>query len=464
MKIEIDEPLTYNEVAKAVNKLKNQKSPGPDGYPAEFYKVFWDQIGYLYFRAIQENFLNGCLSTSQQQGVITCIPKGNKPRKFLKNWRPISLLNTSYKIISSCVAGRIKKTLNYIIGDQQKGFIEGRNIAECTREIYDFMFECEESEIPGLMLLIDFEKAFDSVAWDFILYSLERFHFPNYIYKWVELFQRGAESRVVQCGWLSDPFSLSRGCRQGDPVSPYIFIICAELLSQAIKNNPNIKGISIKGEERKLTTFADDTSLFLDASKKSLRKSIETLDSFREASGLKINIGKTKAAWLGSKRHQNEGMCHDLNLDWVHEFSALGIIYNVRDLSQITELNCRSKFAEIDKILLNWSRRSTTLLGRVTILKSLALSKIIHFLISLPSPGKDFFREIDKKFYRFLWKQKPPKIAKKTMEGDITDGGLKMVNLIQFDCVLKLKWIKMLATLSGGWSIIPTYLNINGLM
>ena len=79
---EIDEPLTYNEVAKAVNKLKNQKSPGPDGYPAEFYKVFWHQIGYLYFRAIQENFLNGCLSTSQQQGVITCIPKGNKPRKF----------------------------------------------------------------------------------------------------------------------------------------------------------------------------------------------------------------------------------------------------------------------------------------------------------------------------------------------------------------------------------------------
>ena len=153
------------------------------------------------------------------------MPKGNKSRKFLKNWHPISLLNTSYKIISSCIAVRIKKTLNYIIGDQKKGFIEGRNIADCTRKIFDFMYEYEENETPGLLVLIDFEKPFDSVAWDFILLSLKEFNFPSYSYKWVEIFQKGAQSRVSQNGWLSDPFLLSRGCRQGDLVSPYIFII-----------------------------------------------------------------------------------------------------------------------------------------------------------------------------------------------------------------------------------------------
>ena len=156
------------------------------------------------------------------------------------------------------------------------------------------------------------------MACDFILFSLKRFQFPNYIYRWIELFQKGAESKVSQCGCLSDSFLLSMGCRKGEPLSPYIFIICAELLSQAITNNPCIKGLYIKGEERKLTILADDTSLFLEASKRSLRKAISTLDNFKEASGLKINMGKRKAVWLGSKRFQNKGMCPDLNLYWFH--------------------------------------------------------------------------------------------------------------------------------------------------
>ena len=171
-------------------------------------------------------------------------------------------------------------------------------------------------------------------------------------------------------------------------------------MSQSIKNNTLIKGLNIKGEERKLTTFADDTSLFLKASKTVLRKILGTLDKLEQASGLKINLGKTKAVWIGSMRFKDEGICHNLNLDCAHKFSALGITYNVRDHKNITELNCRDKLLEIDNTLLNWSRRNTMLLGRVTVIKS--LSKIIHFLPALLTPGKGFLREIDKKFYWFL--------------------------------------------------------------
>ena len=114
------------------------------------------------------------------------------------------------------------------------------------------MFYLEKNEIPGMLLLIDFEKAFDSVAWDFIHLCLENFGFPGNISKWVRMFQDGSVSRVIQNGHLSEFFPLERGCRQGDPISPYLFIICAEVLGLAIKASKNIKGISIYDNENKI--------------------------------------------------------------------------------------------------------------------------------------------------------------------------------------------------------------------
>ena len=447
--------ISMEELIKALNETKNNKSPGSDGYPIEFYKFFWDKLGWFLLRAINENFRNKAFSLSQSQGVITCIPKGDKNRKHLKNWRPISLLNSSYKLVSSCIANRIKTILPHVIESQQKGFIKGRNIAECTREIYDFLFEYEVNEVPGMMLLIDFEKAFDSLAWDFVHFALGKFGFPQIILDWISMMQHNATSRVTQCGWLSEPFTLQRGCRQGDPLSPYVFILCAEFLNRAIINTPEIQGFVIKGQEKKLTQFADDTSLFLDGSKRSLRKAISVLKIYEEASGLKMNLTKTKAVWVGSNRFSESKICHEIELDWVHQFTALGIQYDVHDLQNVTILNCTEKLVEMDRILLNWSRRNTTLIGRILIIKSLALSKLVHFFIALPTPPKDFFREINKKFYRFLWKGKPPKIKKSTIELDFKDGGLRMINVELCEKTLKTKWLKKVLVCNEVWSLIP---------
>ena len=158
--------------------MKNNKSPGPDGYTVEFFKFFFNDLGHFLVRSTNEGFDKGKLSITQYQGVITCIPKEGKPKQYIKNWRPISLLNVTYKLISSCISARIKQVLPKIIHHSQKGFIKGRYIGENIRMLYDILDHTEIANIPGLILAVDFEKAFDSVSWNFVRKSLKFCQLP----------------------------------------------------------------------------------------------------------------------------------------------------------------------------------------------------------------------------------------------------------------------------------------------
>jgi hypothetical protein len=162
--------------------MKNNKSPGSDGFTAEFFKFFWKDLKGYILRAITCIFDKKVLPISQRLGIIACIPKGDKPRQYLRNWRPITLLNVLYKLISGCLSNRIKPSLNSIISDTQSGFIKGRYIGENTRFTYDLMSYTESNIIPGLLVLVDFEKTFDSVSWSFLYKALSSFRFWEKIY------------------------------------------------------------------------------------------------------------------------------------------------------------------------------------------------------------------------------------------------------------------------------------------
>ena len=152
--------------------------------------------------------------------------------------------------------------------------------------IYDLLHYTKENEIPGILLLIDFEKAFDSLSWSFINKTLETFRFGPSVIRRFNIFYQDAKSTISQCGCLSDFFKLERGCRQGDPLSSYIFILCAEILSINIRNNKHIKGIRINQTELKLSQFADDTSIILDGSERSFNETLNVLSRFSKLSGL----------------------------------------------------------------------------------------------------------------------------------------------------------------------------------
>ena len=221
------------------------------------------------------------LPTAQQQGTITLIPKGNKSRQFLTNYRPICLLNTVYKLASAAIANRIKSVLPKLINEDQSGFLAGRFIGENTRTIYGVMQLAEERNIPGLLLLIDFEKAFDTLSWSFIHKSLTFFfNFGPSINHWISTLYENSSLQVNQGGNYSDRINVECGCKQGDPISPYIFILSAEILALLLKKNKKIKGIKLGNLEFLLAQYADDTTVMLDGSESSLNETLSELEFF----------------------------------------------------------------------------------------------------------------------------------------------------------------------------------------
>ena len=134
------------------------------------------------------------------------------------------------------IANRINTVFDSLIHEDQKGFISGRFIGENVKLSYDILFETKNQNLPGLILSVDFEKAFDTVSWKFIEKVLDYFNFGPSVKSWIKLFQKGSESGIIQNGHMSDFLKLKRGCHQGDPISPYIFILCAEILGKMIRN------------------------------------------------------------------------------------------------------------------------------------------------------------------------------------------------------------------------------------
>jgi hypothetical protein len=159
-----------------LKRISNCKSPGIDGFTVEFYKFFWNDIKIHLVKCLNESIDIGIVFTSQRQAIITCIPKEGKSKFYLKNWRPITLLCVDFKIASASIANRVTPILQNIISQTQKGFLTGRYIGECTKIIYDLLYKMEE-DIAGILLLVDFEKAFDTIEWSFNESALEIYGF-----------------------------------------------------------------------------------------------------------------------------------------------------------------------------------------------------------------------------------------------------------------------------------------------
>ena len=319
--------LTENECFNALKCFQNNKSPaaGNDGFTAEFYSFFWNQLGKTMVNSFNYGFHKGELSISQRQSVIRLIPKKNKNLLYLKNCRPISLLNVDYKIASKALALRLKKVLSAIINNAQTGYVEGRFIGENIRLISDILNFTADQDIEGIALFIDFEKAFDSLEWEYLFKALDIFQFGPDFKTWVKILYTNISSCIINNGFACEPFTLKRGVRQGCPLSGLLFILAEELLSCSVRANDHIKGIRVSNKEIKLSQYADDTTSFC-KDIESLGKLLELLDLFKDCSGLKLNQSKSEAMWLGKNANKTDTL---FGVQWPQRpISALGISFS----------------------------------------------------------------------------------------------------------------------------------------
>ena len=409
------------ECSKIINSFPLNKAPGNDGLPIEFYKTFWSLLGEPLVECFNASFEKGEMSPSQKQAVITLIEKKDQDRCDLQNWRPISLLNVDTKIASKVIAERMKSLLPKLIHYNQSGYIPGRNINENIRSILDIMDYTKAKKLPGILLFIDFEKAFDSLEWTFLERCLNQFGFgPDFI-RWVNAFYKNIQSCIINNGFYSHYFKIERGVRQGDPLSPYLFVTAIEILAIAMRNQDDLKGIKINDLETKLLQFADDTTVVL-SDLDSARALFILLDRFEKVSGLKLNVAKTEAMWIGSLQH-----CENkpLGVKWKTCVKFLGIFITY-DVQILVEKNFKQRLKKIRNTINLWKSRGLSIHGKVNIIKATLLPKLIYPSSVISTPC-EVIKEFNNLVFHFLWNGKD-KVIRSSTYAPYEQGGLKMID------------------------------------
>ena len=433
-----DIPITIHELGKALKELGNLKSPGTDGLTTEFYKFFWVDIKELVYNSLIYAYEHNSLSIEQKRGILTLIPKKDKDSRWLKNWRPLTLLNTDYKILTKLLAMRMQNILKYIINSDQSGYIKGRFIGENIRNIYDVIELAKQRSLPGMIVALDFEKAFDSVSWDFLFKALDAFNFGNYFKKWIRIIYSNPECCTTNNGFNSDFFKISRGIRQGCPISALLFLLVVEIMANNIRQSDNIKGITYAPNKSiVISQLADDTTLFL-KDIESLKNALALIDNFSKISGLKLNKDKCEAFWIGSSANSNS---KPLGLKWTKGMIKCLGIWCGSNIDDAINFNFNEKIDKIKTLLNIWKQHRLSLKGKITVIKTFAMPLILYPANCLYVPDW-VTKQVDEIFVKYLWSGKPPKVKKTTIINYIERGGLKMPLLSAMIKGLKCTWIK----------------------
>ncbi|KAK4274665.1 hypothetical protein QN277_017856 [Acacia crassicarpa] len=293
-------PVSADEIKAAAFSLGGSKAPGPDGFSGKFYHSCWSEIGESVCGMIKEFFAGHLVLNDLNETNITLIPKVQKP-EHVSHFRPIGLCNFSYKIISKILANRMRPLLDTCISQNQNAFVPGRCIHDniiIANEVYHYLRRKKDTGKYEFALKMDMSKAYDRVEWNFLEKVLFRFGFCP---EWVSLVMKcvcSVSLNICLSGEKVSSFTPSRGIRQGDPLSPYLFIIVAEVLSIMIRRSQSdyfIKGVKLSHSCPELTHsfFADDALLYMRASQRNCIHLADILKMYCTASGQVINLDKS---------------------------------------------------------------------------------------------------------------------------------------------------------------------------
>lgn len=436
----LNRELSVEELENALKEMQNGKSPGCDGLPPEFYKRFWGQLGKHLLASFLYSEEQGVLTPDQRRGIITLIPKKGKDRRFIRNWRPISMLNSDYKILAKALAKRLATVLPSLVHHNQTGFIPSRYIGDNIRNTQAIIDFTNETGRSGLVVSLDFRAAFDSLDHHFLMQALNTFQLGESFLSWISTLYESSESCVLNGGQSSGWFPFQRGIRQGCPISPFLFALAVEKLADEMRRNVNIIGLDLLETHTKILQFADDSTLFLE-SESSLVHALRVVNKFTRVSGLELNLQKTHGLILGETQLESD---ISKQISWGEQVKILGIHFDINDYDEKDQkINFDPAIAKMRRVCASWDLRNLSLKGKVVILNTLVLPIIYFQCMMLPVPAKTF-EQIETLISAFIWKNKKPKIARLCLEKTTAKGGLGLHNIRNRVRAAKISWLKRL--------------------
>ncbi|XP_050229329.1 uncharacterized protein LOC126678474 [Mercurialis annua] len=418
--------VSDDDIKKAVWHMHPLKAPGVDGLHALFYQSQWPTIGDKVCSFIHGIFNGKPFPPEINKTLITLIPKCDNP-DYLKDYRPISLCNVLYKVITKIIANRLKKIMPHIIGPTQTSFVEGRHITDNIILAQEALHTMRKKKgRKGYMVIkLDLEKAYDRVSWDFLHDTLRDIGIPSYLSSVIMSCVSSTSMSILWNGCNLEAFSPSCGIRQGDPISPYLFVLCIERLAQMINmecHNKKWKPLTMGRDCPGLSHlfFADDLLLFGEASMGQVEIITRLLEIFCTSYGQRINKEKSKVLFSPNVPHASKILWANKlgfsNTDDLESYLGVPLLHG-----RYTKKHAAGVMNRIRTRLSNWNAKSLLLAGRSSLINSV-LSAVPIYTMQTTALTKNSCNEIESKCRQFLW-------------GSSTES--RKINLIKWDVVRK---------------------------
>ena len=396
-------PMTEEELREALQALPRNSCPGLDGLSSAFFLEYWDVIKTDLCEAFNNIFQRGYMPESFTEGFIYMIPKGEGPSDDMRKWRPITILNTVYKIYAKAWSVRIQAVLPLVIHPSQTGFIKERSILDNIFTFWEMSAVASKTNQDLAVILLDFEKAYDRVDWMFLEGTLQRFGFSENWIKGMAALYRMAHSRVMLAGEYGPRFRIERSVRQGCPLAPFLFLFVAEAMHVFLTSQEaGLQGIRLPITLHELVDveFADDTALYMHGSLQNLKRLELGLQTFCKASGAKINWNKSMALWI-SKGPPPQWMPHQ-DFRWIQRGIGVRYLGCQIGVDLPAKLQIAPMLLTIKKKLLFWSSAKLSFAGRVVVVNHVILSTL-WYIASCWIFSRACIGQLRRLIRNFLW-------------------------------------------------------------
>ena len=445
----LGERFTREEILDALKHMHPTKAPGPDGMCALFYQKFWNTVGDDVTEKILDILNNNAHMDDLNKTYIALIPK-KKECDTPVDFRPISLCNVMYKILSKVLANRLKRVLPTIIHESHSGFVPGRLISDnilVAYECFHYLRKKKKGKVGYMGLKLDMSKAYDRVEWEFLERLMIKLGFPTIFVRLLMNCVKSTSFSILLNGQPTRSFTPSQGLRQGDPLSPFLFIIRAEGLSSLLLDaeaKREIHGLKIgkKVDAISHLFFADDSLLFTRANEDEVDKVLEILSTYEAASGHKLNMEKFEVSF---NRNIDQEKQHSLQMKL--SFKAVEDHGKYLWLQTFVSGSKKKVFKHIQekvmKKLKGWKEGFLSHAGREVLIKAIAQAIPTYAMQCFALPS-NLLSEMESMFRSFFWGQKKDEkklvwVAWQKMYAQKKEGGLGMRNLQAFNKALLAK-------------------------